>query len=68
MPIDLQHSMAVDPILLRRENGGWLAVAPTGAPFRIAVAAWSADDARHRFEREMREWAEIAEDGVRQNS
>lgn len=50
----------IAPRLLRRDNGGWLAVAPKGAPFRIGVAAWSAEDARRRFEREMAEWVALA--------
>jgi hypothetical protein len=56
------------PVLIRRENGGWLAVAAPGAPFRIGVAAWSADAARDRFDKEMREWVELAGNGEAQNS
>lgn len=50
----------VEPRMLRRDNGGWLAVAPDGAPFRIGVAAWSADEAKRRFDREMKEWVVLS--------
>lgn len=46
----------IDPVLIGREDGGWLAVSPANAPLHIGVAAWSADDARNRFVRELREW------------
>lgn len=44
------------PKLLRRDDGGWLAVSPDDAPLHIGVSAWSADDAREKFGRELREW------------
>ena len=47
------------PRLLRREDGGWLAVSPDDAPLRIGVLAWSAEDARDRFDRELREWVAL---------
>lgn len=46
----------IEPTLLRREDGGWLAVSPPDAPLHIGVGAWSAEDARNRFVRELREW------------
>jgi hypothetical protein len=48
-----------EPTLLRREDGGWLAVSPPNAPLHIGVAAWSADDARDRFVRAAKEWAHL---------
>ncbi len=48
-----------EPTLLRREDGGWLAVSALNAAFHIGVAAWSADDARDRFVRAAREWAAL---------
>jgi hypothetical protein len=56
----------VEPTLLRREDGGWLAVSPPNAPLLIGVAAWSADDARDRFVRAAREWTALL-DGQTQN-
>jgi hypothetical protein len=47
------------PRLIRCEYGGWLAVSPPGAFVSIGVFAWSADDARDRFHREMQEWREL---------
>ncbi len=47
--------------LIRRENGGWLAVSVDDAPIGIGVEAWSVDDARYRFRRAAREWAELFE-------
>ncbi len=46
----------IQPTLLRREDGGWLAISPPDAPLHIGVGAWSAEDARNRFVRELREW------------
>jgi len=45
------------PTLVRRENGGWLAISPADLPLHIGVEAWSADDARDRFVRAAREWS-----------
>ena len=46
----------IEPTLLRRADGGWLAVSPRNAALHIGVAAWSAEEARRRFVRELREW------------
>ena len=50
-----------EPVLLRREDGGWLAVSRGDAPLRIGVAAWSAEDARNRFAAESRAWRALLE-------
>ena len=47
------------PTLIRREDGGWLAVSPADANLHIGVVAWSADDARARFVRAAREWGAL---------
>jgi len=47
----------VEPILIRRENGGWLAVTQAGTPITMGVVGWSAEDARSAFVRAAREWA-----------
>ncbi len=49
----------IEPQLIRRENGGWLAVTPIDAPVPIGVTAWSADEARNQFVRALREWAAL---------
>jgi hypothetical protein len=57
--IDVSTDIQFSPRLLRREDGGWLAVSPDDAPIHIGVSAWSADDARTKFDRELRAWAAL---------
>ncbi len=52
----------VEPRLIRREDGGWLAVSPQGAPLPIGVVAWTADDARSAFVRALREWRALLDE------
>lgn len=52
----------VEPKLLRREDGGWLAVSPPGAPLPIGVAAWSVEDARNAFVRELKAWKALLDE------
>lgn len=52
----------VEPKLIRREDGGWLAVTPKGSPLPIGVAAWSAEDARNAFVRALREWGMLLDE------
>jgi len=47
------------PVLLRRLDGGWLAVSRPGVRVRIGVVADTANEARIRFTAEMREWIEL---------
>ena len=54
----------IEPQLLRREDGGWLAVSPDNALLHIGVAAWSADDARNKFVRELREWRRLLDEPI----
>lgn len=56
---DVSSAMQFSPRLLRREDGGWLAVSPDDAPLHIGVSAWSADDAQIKFDRELREWVAL---------
>lgn len=44
------------PRLLRRLNGGWLAVSGPGAEIRIGVEAETADEARKRFAEALQLW------------
>ncbi len=56
MQLSREWFTKVEPRLIRREDGGWLAVTPVGAPLPIGVAAWTAEDARSAFVRALREW------------
>lgn len=55
----------VAPKLVRREDGGWLALSPPGAPLPLGVAAWTAEDARNAFAREVRAWEVLLEEQPR---
>ena len=46
----------VEPNLVRRKNGGWLAISPPGSPLGIGVEAWNVENAKNRFRRELLEW------------
>jgi hypothetical protein len=52
----------VEPRLIRREDGGWLAVTPPGAPLPLGFAAWTAEDARQAFVRGLREWGALLDE------
>lgn len=49
----------IEPRLLRREGGGWLAISEPGAKLRIGVVADTADEARARFGRELAAWQSL---------
>jgi hypothetical protein len=53
---------AMEPRLVRRENGGWLAVSQPGAPISIAVIGLDQDDARVRFRTEAVAWGVLLEE------
>lgn len=59
MSTTLMRFKNIEPKLVRRENGGWLAISPVGASLRVGVEAWSAEDARVRFVRELGEWSAL---------
>ena len=63
--IQLEWFDRVTPRLLRREDGGWLAVTPKGSPLPIGVAAWTAEDARSAFAREVKAWEALFKDQPR---
>lgn len=48
-----------EPKLIRRENGGWLAVSPPGVQPSIGVVGWAAEDAKNAFARAWREWQQL---------
>lgn len=47
------------PRLLRRENGGWLAVSEPGAPISIGVIGLTSEIARDRFKTEAAAWRRL---------
>ena len=47
------------PDLVRRTGGGWLAIAPKGARFAIAVTAPTSEEAQEKFCFEFHRWVEI---------
>jgi hypothetical protein len=52
-------SVDICPDLVRRTGGGWLAIAPKGARFAIAVTASSSEEAQEKFCFEFNRWVEI---------
>ena len=48
-----------NPKTVHRQCGGWLAVAPATARFRIAVTADTEDEAIERFRLAQCRWAQI---------
>jgi hypothetical protein len=51
----------VEPRLIRRANGGWLAVSGPGAPIGIGVEGDTADEARECFRRELAAWTALSD-------
>jgi hypothetical protein len=58
----------VTPDLVRRTGGGWLAIAPSGSLFSIAVTASTESEAREKFCSVYNRWIEIRESGERENA
>jgi len=52
---------SVEPRLIRRYCGGWLAVSPPDAPLHIGVVAETADRARTNYAHELGEWRRLLE-------
>lgn len=46
----------MEPELVSRECGGWIAIAPKGAAIRIAVTAFSEGEARAEFTKSLECW------------
>ena len=59
MNLSVERIIEIPPDLVRRTGGGWLAIAPNGCPFSIAVAAPTAQEAREKFRTVIRRWVEI---------
>jgi len=53
------ESTEFSPIVSRRARGDWLAKAPPGARFAIAVTAPTASEAENKFRLSYRRWEEL---------
>ena len=49
----------VEPVLIERRCGGWLAITPHGWPLGIGVTADTKAAAEHAFRVEMKRFSEI---------
>jgi hypothetical protein len=47
------------PVLIRRNCGGWLAVSPLEATLKIGVIAPTEDEARELFRKSVERWAQL---------
>jgi len=56
----------IEPRLVRRQMGGWLAVSPSGAPLTIGVEAASVDEARSLFAVALRRWTVLLDEQARE--
>ena len=64
MPISCEHCnmQIMQPRILERFCGGWLAVSPTNATLRIGVTASSKEGALKAFSLAAKRWADILYD------
>jgi hypothetical protein len=62
MTESLDAAAAIQPELIRRDCGGWLAVAPNGACFSMGVTAGTEEEAREKFRYVFARWLEIVSD------
>lgn len=49
----------MQPILLRRLSGGWLAISEPDSPLRIGVAGDTEEEARTKFDRAVTAWQRL---------
>ena len=56
MELSRRRDDEIQPDLVRRTTGGWLAVAPKGAKFPIGVTAPTAEEAQERFRSSYSSW------------
>lgn len=54
----------VQPHLIRRTGGGWLAVSPKHARFLIGVTGTTEDEARDKFNVAYMQWIELRDGPV----
>src|SRR6266508_6977292 len=55
-PLDLDAVVAQEPRMVRRRNGGWLAIAPDDSPARIATEGATEEEAQAAFRRMLGVW------------
>jgi hypothetical protein len=55
----IENAAEIQPHLMRRTCGGWLAVAPSAALFQIGVTALTENEAREKFRFEYGRWVEL---------
>lgn len=60
-----QAIFAVEPVLIERRCGGWLAVTPRGWPLGIGVTADTKSNAEHKFREELRRFSQIPDEPQR---
>ncbi|MFN0219844.1 MAG: hypothetical protein ACKVP4_13640 [Hyphomicrobium sp.] len=61
MEILCPETARIAPDLVRRTCGGWLAIAPQGARFAVAVTAATAQEAKERFVFVYKRWVQIVD-------
>ncbi len=52
---------SVEPVLIERHCGGWLAITPQGWPLGIGVTAETKADAEKKFREELERFSKIRE-------
>jgi hypothetical protein len=52
---------SIQPLIMRRECGGWLATSPADAAIRLGVTAGTEAEARKKFTQSLARWIEILE-------
>jgi hypothetical protein len=56
-----EEAAKIRPDIIKRTCGGWLAVSPRRARFRIGVTAATEDEAKENFRFAFGRWLELAE-------
>ncbi len=51
---------SIEPVVVRREIGGYLATSPDDAPLRIGVEGADESEARDHFQRALAAWGALA--------
>jgi len=58
MDMPSQRLAQIEPQIVHRECGGWLATTPASAALRMGVTAVTEDEARAKFRQAVSRWAE----------
>lgn len=56
----MPNTHAPQPVVIKRECGGWFAVSPADHPFRIGVIADDEPGVRQAFTRSVARWIALA--------